>query len=208
MENQYYTYAYLREDGTPYYIGKGKGKRAYQPYSRNAKCPPKERILFLKINLTEEEAFRHEVYMIAVLGRKDIGTGILRNMSNGGEGSAGHKMSEKRKQEMKQIYAGEGNPMYGVTPKTATMRWYNLNDEEENMFVPGEQPDGWELGRKTVSEETRKKHSERQRQTGWKHKPESIEKMREKAKRRAPVTEETKAKMRASRASYFEKLVR
>jgi hypothetical protein len=82
----FYTYAYLRTDGTPFYIGKGRRGRAFDGRRHRIKMPPVERILFLKKNLTEEEAFRHEIYMIAVLGRKDLGTGILRNLTNGGEG--------------------------------------------------------------------------------------------------------------------------
>ena len=86
----YYTYAYLREDKTPYYIGKGKGKRIYNNRGRPCSTPKdKSRIIFLKQNLTEKEAFKHEIYMIAVFGRKDLGTGILRNLTNGGDGASG-----------------------------------------------------------------------------------------------------------------------
>ena len=93
----YYTYAYLREDGTPYYIGKGKGYRAYQG-NRKSTNPPKDKrkIIFLKQNLTEEEAFKHEVYMIAIFGRKDNNSGILRNLTNGGEGTSGANNSGER----------------------------------------------------------------------------------------------------------------
>ena len=94
----YYTYAYLREDGTPYYIGKGKGRRAYKLSGRRVKPPEdKGRILILKQDLTEEEAFRHEIYMIDVFGRKDLGTGILRNLTSGGEGSSGFSDEARRK---------------------------------------------------------------------------------------------------------------
>jgi hypothetical protein len=229
MKNQYYTYAYLREDGTPYYIGKGKEYRAFHKKKGEIKVPPSERIIFLKKNLTEEEAFKHEIYLIAVLGRKDIGTGILRNVTNGGEGNSGFIHTEKTREKMsishtgkkkssetcKKIsntnrgkkcseatillmkqnhfditgwlwitngvdetmispnssipegwnkgrkpkseetlkvmsdrFSGKGNPMFGVEPKTKQMRWYNLDNKEEKMYIPGEQPKGWELGRK------------------------------------------------------------
>jgi hypothetical protein len=140
MDNSFYTYAYLREDGTPYYIGKGKGGRAFHPYNRNAPCPPKERILFLKTGLSEEEAFRHEMYMIAVFGRKDLGTGILRNLTDGGEGPSnpsaevrekmgrgrrgkpgpwnGKKHSEETKKKMSEIH--KANPSLGMLGKTHT----------------------------------------------------------------------------------------
>ena len=96
--NRFYTYAYLREDRTPYYIGKGEKNRIYKK-KKNEIQPPKDksRIIFLKENLTEKEAFEHEIYMIAVFGRKDLGTGILHNRTNGGEGCSGAVRSEEWK---------------------------------------------------------------------------------------------------------------
>ena len=107
LHNDYYTYAYLREDKTPYYIGKGRGKRAYD--KRRAIKPPtdKSRILFLKKNLTEAEAFKHEVYMIFVLGRKDLGTGILRNRTKGGDGASGAVRSAETRKKVSVANTGK-----------------------------------------------------------------------------------------------------
>ena len=105
--NEYYTYAYLREDGTPYYIGKGKGNRSHSKHRRTYYPPSKDKILILKNNLTEEEAFKHEIYMIAVFGRKDLGTGILRNLTNGGDGSSGYKHTEESLLELSNINKGK-----------------------------------------------------------------------------------------------------
>jgi len=99
MKNDYYTYAYLREDKTPYYIGKGRNRRAYQKHDYFSP-PPKERIIILKKDLTESEAYQHEIYMISVFGRKDLGTGILRNKTNGGDSPPiflGHTEESKEK---------------------------------------------------------------------------------------------------------------
>ena len=103
--NRFYTYAYLREDRTPYYIGKGNGDRVYRKRLKGVNAPKeKSRIIFLKQNLTEEESFKHEIYMIAVFGRKDLGTGILHNRTNGGEGVSGYTHTEETKRKTNEIF--------------------------------------------------------------------------------------------------------
>jgi hypothetical protein len=76
----FYVYSYLREDFSPYYIGKGSGKRAYTKGPKEVK-PPKDktRVKIIKEGLTEQEAFELEKLYILMFGRKDLKTGILRN---------------------------------------------------------------------------------------------------------------------------------
>ena len=93
--NTSYVYAYLREDNTPYYIGKGVGTRYKEKH--NVTVPPIERIQFIKKNLTDEEAIELEIELIAKYGRKDLGTGILRNLTDGGEGMLNPSPSVRKK---------------------------------------------------------------------------------------------------------------
>ena len=95
----YYIYAYIRikdsntaKAGTPYYIGKGKGNRAYSHKNKTSIPTPKNtsQIIIMETNLSNIGACALERRYIRWFGRQDLGTGILRNKTNGGEGSSGH----------------------------------------------------------------------------------------------------------------------
>ena len=142
MDNDYYIYFYLRsrdsaigKAGTPYYVGKGKDRRAYHTGHSYAVPKDKNNIVFVLNNLTEEQAFQNEIDFISWYGRVDSGNGILRNLTDGGEGMSGWVPSEETKRKI-----GESNK--GKT------------HSEESRRKIGESKKG-----KTRSEETKRKIS-------------------------------------------------
>jgi hypothetical protein len=148
--NRFYTYAYLREDKTPYYVGKGSGYRIISKNRKGIYVPKdKSRVIFLKQNLTEEEAFKHEIYMIAVFGRKDLGTGILHNRTNGGEGVSGPKTEEHRRK----IKEANKNPSQEIRKKIGDANRGRIQTKETRDKISKA------LTGKIISEETKKKLS-------------------------------------------------
>ncbi len=127
-DNVFYVYHWLRRDGTPYYVGKGKGDRAYDK-ERTACSAPNDptRIVLIAENLTEEDAFWLEIEEIAKYKRRCDG-GILFNLTTGGEGQSGWKHAPESKEKIADALRGEKNPNYGgLKPEhadkiSATMR--------------------------------------------------------------------------------------
>lgn len=117
----FYTYLWLREDGTPYYVGKGSGQRAFTNEGHNVRRPEDLERIIVQEYPNETEALEAERLLIAVYGRKLNKTGILRNLTEGGEGTSGFVFSaEQRKrlgQAMSKALKGKTFP-HMIKPKS------------------------------------------------------------------------------------------
>ena len=178
----FYTYLWLRKDGTPYYVGKGRMLRAYRKGS-----PSGVGRILIQEWPDEQLAFENEVRLIALYGRKDLGTGTLNNRTNGGEGLTGlirtkehaekiavqlrgRPLSKKHRQRIGDAMKGEKNPAFGrPRPDTSS---FNTKTKKG----------------KSLSDETRAKMSA--------------------AKLGTKLPEETKAKMRHPHKTYRRKNVK
>lgn len=116
--NNYYVYTHHKPCGEIFYVGMGKGKRAWSVCDRNnlwRKIVLKygnHTVKIIKQNLSHSDAIELEKNLISKYGRIDISTGTLSNLTNGGDGGVvGLKQSketiEKRVKHIRGISCSE-----------------------------------------------------------------------------------------------------
>jgi hypothetical protein len=136
--DQFGVYAYLRENdsangkaGSPYYIGKMASAR--RPWGKHTTRPPSDprRVRLLRGGLTEQEANEWEMFYIKKYGRIDLGTGGLRNLTDGGEGVAGRVITPQIRERITAGRIAHGARKYEVKTET----WASLSNSERKTVM-------------------------------------------------------------------------
>lgn len=116
-EPKYVLYYHVSKSGEVFYVGIGDIRRPYSTHHRSKfwwnVAKSGYDVVVAEGNLSWEMAQERERYWIKYYGRRDIGTGILVNMTDGGDGARGSKWSEQRVVQMSDRFSREGNPFYG-----------------------------------------------------------------------------------------------
>lgn len=200
-------YKHIRKDtNKPFYFGIFENQ--YRPYEKSRRNDIWDKIVaktdyevqIIKEGLTWEEACQMERDLIKEYGRIDKGTGILANLTDGGDGTVGLVRTEEHCDKISKALKGRKLSQDSKDKVSQTLKEY---------FKSNENP--WK-GKKH-SEETKQKLSNSHKgkpanpnsisamvkaNKGKKRSPETIEKLRLAASKRPPMSEETKQKISKS----------
>lgn len=197
-----YNYSMVGFFFEPFYVGKGRGNRITDGLHRYRPCPKSSKLKAIKSSgleaipliysrsITERAAFDLECQLIADIGRNDLNTGPLANLTAGGDGTSGIVRSQEYRDAVSRSLTGRQQ-----SPETKAKRAAKLKGH-------------------VTSEATRRKISDalmgHKSRTGWHHSDQSKAKMRRpksaaaiinmrRARQgRPPVSEEVRAKISAT----------
>jgi hypothetical protein len=160
----------------PVYIGKGTGNRDISHWSKGSHNKPfQDFISHLKLRgyvalctheietEDEAEAFAKEIELIALYGRRNLNTGTLFNLTNGGEGGSGtvktdaHKETDKynsiqnwKKPEYQKKVA-DGQRLVQGTPEARAMKATNSTEAWANPETREKRQTGIKRARNTAA---------------------------------------------------------
>lgn len=207
MSNAFYVYLLLdpRRNYLPFYVGKGKGDRAnhHLKYESHAKTNPFKKAVIQKIRrdgketkvmiwaegLDEIQAFELEKSLIARFGRRDLRTGILTNLSEGGYGNAGRKFTEEHRRKLSEAAKGRKHTDESKTKISQKRKGVLASEETKKKLSEVKKGRGTGSANPMYGRCGKLHHNygkeglsgEKNGMFGRKHSPETIEKIRQKA---------------------------
>lgn len=132
--NIFYVYEHWRPDkNTCFYVGKGKGKRAYllqrdnryyaRVVNKLVRLGLTVEVKIVEEGLSEDAAFKLEKYYIEVWRNKGAG---LTNKSDGGDGPAGYKFTLEQRKSLSEAHLGKKQSRESVEKRIAPLRGRKL----------------------------------------------------------------------------------
>jgi len=142
--NDFYIYAIFRPDGSPCYIGKGRGYRHRVHFYKGAKHDNRKLmriiqdatwslpVVKIRENLSEQAAFEIEIALISAIGRGR--NGPLVNQTDGGDGTSGIVFSPERRAAISAVHKGKiiSDEHRAILRKTSGSRIWS--DESRNRI--------------------------------------------------------------------------